>query len=502
MLHFTAGQWLILGVSFVLSVLCTRLVRSFARQSGMVAKPRADRWHKKPTALLGGVAIFLTVMAVTLTTALLATDFSAKVWYVLGGSTLLWLIGLVDDLVHMKPYQKLIGQVLGAAIVIHGDLLLQWTPVPLVNMGLTVLWIVGITNAINLLDNMDGLAAGISAIAAVILGIHLLQHGYVAEAFLLGVLTGALIGFLVYNTCPASIFMGDCGSMFIGFFLASAALLIDSAGRSRSLLPVLAVPVLVLCIPIFDVTLVTVLRKLAGRSLSQGGRDHSSHRLVALGLTEFRAVLLLYALAIVAGGLALAVRDLQVDVSLALIGAFTLLLTLLGTALAGVRVYDEEEIRAARETLLIGFLVDLSYKRRVFEVLLDVGLIVLAYYGAYTVALGPPSENGGLGAFMDVIPVLLFVKLATFLAMGVYRGIWRYVGMDNLIVYAKAVFVASVLSVIAMVFVFRFAGLSRVVFVLDCMFMFALLAGSRLAFRFFRHVLPIAVSLRGRALAA
>src|SRR5262249_5418290 len=145
---------------------------------------------------------------------------------------------------------------------------------------------------------------------AVFLGIHFVQIGQSASVLMLAVFAAALIGFLVYNSQPASIFMGDCGSMFIGFFLASSALLSDSGtgGRTQSLLPVLAVPVLILLIPIFDTTLVTVLRKLAGRSPAQGGRDHISHRLVALGLSERRAVWLLYGLATLAGLLSLLVR--------------------------------------------------------------------------------------------------------------------------------------------------------------------------------------------------
>src|SRR5262249_25708267 len=150
-------------------------------------------------------------------------------------------------------------------------------------------------------------------------------------------------------------------------------------GRSRAFLPVLAVPVLVLFIPIFDVVLVTVLRKMAGRRVSQGGRDHTSHRLVALGLSERRAVALLYVLAALSGLLALLVRDQALDVSVALITGFTVVLTLLGVYLAGVKVYDEAELRAARDKPLVAFLLDLSYKRRVFEVLLDVILILLAY---------------------------------------------------------------------------------------------------------------------------
>ena len=152
----------------------------------------------------------------------------------------------------------------------------------------------------------------------------------------------ALLGFLFYNSNPASIFMGDCGSMFVGFFLASSALINVSGGRSRSFLPVLAVPILVLFIPIFDTTFVTVLRKLSGRAASQGGRDHTSHRLVALGMSERHAVLMLYGFAALSGVLAILVQRARLDISLAAIAGFTIVLTLVGVYLAGVKVYDRE----------------------------------------------------------------------------------------------------------------------------------------------------------------
>src|SRR5207248_1096084 len=138
---------------------------------------------------------------------------------------------------------------------------------------------VGITNAINMLDNMDGLAGGVAAIAAIFVALNFVANHQPDEAVLLGAFAAALVGFLIYNSNPASIFMGDCGSMFVGFFLASTALLsvAGTAAQTQSIIPVLAVPVLILLIPIFDTTFVTLLRKLSGRAASQGGRDHTSH---------------------------------------------------------------------------------------------------------------------------------------------------------------------------------------------------------------------------------
>jgi UDP-GlcNAc:undecaprenyl-phosphate GlcNAc-1-phosphate transferase len=478
------------ATSLVLALVLTPVVRALARRWKIVARPKTDRWHKKPTAMLGGIAVFLSVFL----TYLFVLPHTRQNWVVIGASSFLFLVGLVDDLVHTKPYQKLIGQVMGAAFVIYYGLSTTWTGSALVNMVITIFWLIGITNAINLLDNMDGLAGGIAAIASVFLALSFVANGQMTEALMLAVFASALVGFLVYNFNPASIFMGDCGSMFIGFFLSSTALLsvAGTAGRSRSLLPVLTVPILILFIPIFDTTFVTVLRKLSGRAASQGGRDHTSHRLVALGMSERRAVWMLYGFATLSGLLAILVRQLKLDVSLAAILGFTVLLTLLGVYLAGVKVYDEEEAKDAREeTLLFAFLVDLSYKRRVFEVLLDVVLIILAYYSAYALVFGPFSmESRDWQLFLRTLPVLVFVKMATLLVMGVYRGIWRYTSVDDLVVFGKGVVIGSITSMLAVLFAFRFREFSRAVFVLDGMFLLMMLAGSRMAFRLFRQILP------------
>ncbi len=484
-------QLLPVFVSFALALALTPGVRWLARRRGLVAQPKADRWHSKPTAMFGGVAICLTV-AISYLIFLPLMPHRPYGWVVLIASAFLFLVGLVDDLLHIKPYQKLVGQVMGTSLLIYYGLSLPWTYTPALNIAITFLWVIGITNALNLLDNMDGLAAGIAAIAAAFLAVSFLVTGHVAEALMIGVFAAALMGFLVYNSNPASIFMGDCGSLFVGFFLAAMALLSVSGARSRSYLIVVAVPVLILFIPIFDTTFVTVLRKLSGRAASQGGRDHTSHRLVALGLSERRAVWMLYGFAGLSGLLALVVNKVRLDLSFAAILGFTIVLTLVGVYLAGVKVYDEAEVAAARNKPLVSFLVDLSYKRRIFEVLLDVALVVLAYYFSYELLEGSPTRRDYEWLlFLRTVPVLIFVKMFVFLATGVYRGLWRYISIDNLLVYGRAVALSSVTSIITLVFAFRFEGLSRRVFVLDAMIMFLMLAGSRAAFRLFRRIIPV-----------
>jgi UDP-GlcNAc:undecaprenyl-phosphate GlcNAc-1-phosphate transferase len=495
MIPFSASNLIPPAVSFVLALGLTPVVRTLARRWGFVAKPKIDRWHKNPTAMMGGVGIWLAVIG----TWLALVPHTKQGWVVIGAASFLFLVGLVDDWLHVKPYQKLIGQVIGAAIVVNYGLVLPWTRSLPANMVITIFWLIGITNAINLLDNMDGLATGIAVIAACFLTYNFVTGGQGTEAVMMAVFAAALVGFLVYNSNPASIFMGDSGSMFIGFFLAGAAMVNVSGGRSRIFGPVLAVPILVLFIPIFDTTFVTILRKLSGRAASQGGRDHTSHRLVALGMSERRAVWMLYGLAGLSGLLAIIVSRLKPDVSLALVAGFTLVLTLLGVYLAGVKGYDEEEdVRAARDTPLFAFLVDFSYKRRIFEVLLDVVLIVLAYWSAYAIKFEPFSNSPAWKLFLRTLPVLVVVRLGAFLFFGVYRGIWRYTSIDDLMAFAKAVAAGSIVSMVIVLFKFRFQGFSRAIFVIDALAMMMLLAGSRVAFRFFRQVLPAANTDKGR----
>ncbi|MEP7038771.1 MAG: hypothetical protein ABI891_10525, partial [Acidobacteriota bacterium] len=313
------------------------------------------------------------------------------------------------------------------------------------------------------------------------------------------VFIGALLGFLIYNFNPASIFMGDCGSMFVGFFLASSVLLTQVGGRSRSVVSVLAIPVLILFVPIFDTTFVTLLRKLWGRKASQGGRDHTSHRLVALGLTERNAVLMLYGLALLAGIISIFIRELPTTQSLAIIGFFVVALTITGVYLAKVKVYAEQEGELALQNhAAFGFLLNLSHKRRVFEVILDAVLITLAYYASYILIFGSFEASENWMLFVKSLPILIVLNLFSFLIVGVYRGIWRYTGIQDFVTFLKGVVLGSVLSVLALLLIYRFQFFSRTVFVVNAILLFMGIAGSRIAFRLFRQLMPMPLSSEGR----
>ena len=465
----------------LLGLLLTPVVRAFAHRVGAVVQPRRDRWHRRPTALLGGVAIYLSFLISCLT---LAPNFSGLRLILLGG-TLLFLLGLVDDFVPLKPYVKLVAQLVIASIVVYFGRRLPWTNYEAVNIVITILWLVGVTNAVNLLDNMDGLAGGISLIACTFLAITLGLNGQVPQAMMMTLLGGSVLGFLVFNSSPATIFMGDCGSLFLGFVLSAAALQSDY-DRTRNLGAVLVAPLLILLIPIFDTCVVTVARKLAGRPISQGGRDHTSHRLVALGLSEQRAVWLLYALAMGAGTLGILTRNVKVETLFWLLPGTTLVFLFLGLYLGRVRVYEAENVTT-------GFavpnpLADFAHKRRVLEILLDMALIALAYYGAYLLRFDGGITREQTQLCLRTLPLVIAAQLLWLLLCGVYRGLWRYAGVNDLLTIAKAV-LAGTMTTAAVVFALSgWSETGTTLFVVYGLLLLVFIGASRGSFRLLRAV--------------
>ncbi|MBW8885572.1 MAG: undecaprenyl/decaprenyl-phosphate alpha-N-acetylglucosaminyl 1-phosphate transferase, partial [Planctomycetia bacterium] len=258
-MHRLATYYLLaFGASLALTPLC----RSVAHRLGFVAKPTEDRWHKKPTALFGGVAIAATTLMLGAT-----IGFDLRVWQLIACGLAISTFGLADDILSLKASTKLIVQITVASALLFFGYRLHWTESMILDAMLTLFWIVGITNGLNLLDNMDGLCAGITLIAGTFLlaGLYA-QGGAPPPAVYLATLLGATTGFLIYNFHPATIFMGDAGSLFLGFNLAALMLIGRQAGTGTAgVLSVVAGPVLLLLVPIFDTTLVTVMRLLSGR---------------------------------------------------------------------------------------------------------------------------------------------------------------------------------------------------------------------------------------------
>jgi len=319
-------------ITALVSYLIMPLLIKMALVVGYLDHPKDTKIHAKPTPLLGGVGIYIAFMIGLCTAVNPLTD--VRLLGVIIGSSLLLVVGLIDDRFGMIPEIKLLAQFLAAMAIIKAGVRMEFLQQYYVNMIITYIWIVGITNAFNLLDNMNGLSAGIGFIASIFFGIIMWTTHQQEMAVLSFAIGGASIGFLKHNFPRARIFMGDSGSLVIGFVLASIAIL--GSWSSRFLTTSLAMPILILAYPIFDTTLVTIIRIKEGRSIFQGGKDHSSHRLALLGLRRRNAVLMIYGICITLGISALFVQRLSLKAAMSVIAAVALSLIALGIRLATV----------------------------------------------------------------------------------------------------------------------------------------------------------------------
>jgi UDP-GlcNAc:undecaprenyl-phosphate GlcNAc-1-phosphate transferase len=327
-----------LGVALVGAAAFTPLARTLSWRLGFLDQPAARKVHLKATPLLGGTA----VAGGTLLALVVASNLGRPMvgWGTFLGLLAALSLGLVDDRYGMGPGPKLAGQLLtGAFFVIEGQtaMLTGWWPA---NVFLTLFWVVALMNAINFLDNMDGIATGIGAVAGLSLAVLSLRLGDMAGALLGASLAGACGGFLIFNFSPASIFLGDTGSLLVGAMLARLSLgVAHAAGRGAAhgaggpWMPVAAL--LILAYPVFDITFVTTVRLLEGRKIYQGGRDHSSHRLDGL-LRDHRATaLVVYALCLSLSALGLAVGSAaQLQLGLVALAGVAVFFLGLGVGLA------------------------------------------------------------------------------------------------------------------------------------------------------------------------
>jgi len=329
----------IMLAGFVGALLLTPLARRIAWRYNVVDQPSARKVHTSATPLMGGLAIYAGM-------ALALLLFSPRAYLVetlaIGaGASWMALIGLIDDRQGMDFRIKFLAQVVAALVVILAGIKITLFHVPLLDGALTLIWIVALTNALNFLDNMDGLAAGLTGIAAAFFFILSAGEGQGLVSSLAAAITGAALGFLIFNFNPASIFMGDMGSQVLGFVLSILAIKLRFSTPPS--ISTWAVPVLVLGLPIFDISLVVFTRLREGRSPAQAGKDHTSHRLVQMGLSTRSAVLALYGVGVLLGIDALIVSRSTPETALILVGATALL------ALAAFVLLERFRIRQRRE---------------------------------------------------------------------------------------------------------------------------------------------------------
>ena len=478
-----------LVLSFVIALgstlIVTPIVRRVARAIGLVAAPRPDRWHQKPTAMLGGVAVhigFLIGGSHVLWTGVSSAFNSVSARHLLAiiiAASVMFTAGLIDDKVKLRPASKLILQTVAAGILISAGVLYPVTPWTIVNVLFTLFWFLALTNAINLLDNMDGVAVGVGGIAASFLAMSLAWEGAWGLAAVCAALAGSAFGFLPYNFSRASIFMGDSGSLFIGAMLAGLGAAYPATAPA-SIVSVLFIPGLIVIIPILDTLLVTIARTLAGRSISIGGRDHTTHRLVAMGLSEAQVALLLYTFAATGGVLALLLRGLPTSLGLPMGAVFLTGLLILAAYLGRMHKYEPSTARSGAVTVLIS---DLLHKRRAFEVVIDIVLFAVAYQVAYLLRWDgqPPSTQALL--FGHTLALAVVSKIVAFGALGVYRGDWHHVSVSDAHRLAASTAVGTLLTVTSVVFLHRSAEYSRSIFVLDGLLTLLFVTAARLSFR-------------------
>ena len=361
--------WLLLGTlvpSMSVAWTAVLLVRRYGPRWGLVDRPGHRKIHTAPMPTSGGLAIWLgIVLPLAAGQIILATSFipvpdfvaqhlsglehqSGRLWTILAGGTVLMILGLVDDRRGLDWRLRICVQTLVAlAMVLSGKQLTLFLDLPILTGALSVVWIVGLVNSFNMLDNMDGLSAGVAAIAASMLAAVMLlapspithQPQLFIGGFLL-VVVGALVGFLGHNRPPARLFMGDAGSYLIGYLLAIASLTGRYASYTEHPYAVLA-PLCVLAVPLYDTASVILIRLRAGRSPFEGDKSHFSHRLVELGMTKPQAVLTIYLATATCGLGALLLHQVN------LAGAF-IILVLVGCVLLLVAVLETTGRRGRR----------------------------------------------------------------------------------------------------------------------------------------------------------
>lgn len=293
-------------ISMIISLIMTPQIRKLAIKVGAVDIPKDNRRvHKKPMPLMGGLAMYISIII----TSLIFLPIDKTLISIIIGGTIILISGMIDDIKELSPRMKFLFQIIAAVVLIIGDVKIEAITNPftktskLINLGvfsvpITIFWIVGITNTLNLIDGLDGLAAGVAMISSLSFLAVANKFNYIPVIIMSSIIAGSCLGFLPYNFNPAKIFMGDTGALFLGFLLA--ALSIEGVMKSVATIAVV-VPIIILGVPIFDTTFAIFRRLLNGRSIAEADKGHLHHRLLAMGYSQKKTVLILYSISAVFG---------------------------------------------------------------------------------------------------------------------------------------------------------------------------------------------------------
>ncbi|MFW9972597.1 MAG: hypothetical protein ACFFDF_20595 [Candidatus Odinarchaeota archaeon] len=496
------------SVSTAIAFAITPFIRILAKKAKILDFPSERKIHDKPIPLLGGLPIFFSFNLTMLLGYVLnnsnVKNFLLKNWKpLLACQIIILILGVLDDLKKLQPRLKFLIQIfVGCLLLLFGfgihtisnpftDGVIQ---LGIFSIPITILWVVGITNALNLIDGLDGLAAGTSLIVCTTLfGISFFyQNLYIAFVSL--ILAGSILVFLRYNFYPAKIFLGDSGSLLLGFLLA--ILSIEGSYMGATLVAVLA-PVLALGFPIVE-TLLSMIRRLLrsvhivdypskngkfkalffkGFSMFEGDKDHVHHRLLKLGFSQRRAVLILYALCAalcVFAFITVAFKNLNITVFLgAIFIAF----------LIGIRSLDYQEFKILESGLLLPLFNFPIINKKVFQAFLDLFFISVSYYLSFILVF---KNFGGFekNLFIQTLPIVLVLKIIIFYFSGLYKGSWYYTSVEDLLMVSKSLVLSSLGAIIILSLFFglgSFGGLTF--FVIEFYLLSTMIAGYRASYK-------------------
>jgi UDP-GlcNAc:undecaprenyl-phosphate GlcNAc-1-phosphate transferase len=451
----------------------------------LVAHPTGERWSAQATPAFGGVGLFLGLAAgIAAAIAFGGVHAHEELLGILAGAGLLFLAGLIDDVRSLPAVLKLAAQFGAAAIVLSTGLSVQIVGNNEIAVAIGLLWLVGMTNAFNLLDNMDGLAGTLALIGATFFAIDAVTVHEERLLLVLSLSLGlAVLGFLPFNFRPgkpAAVFMGDSGSQVLGFTLGALGLA-TSWKVAETTVATLVLPLLVLAVPILDTGLVAITRVVEGRPIHQGGKDHTSHRLVRGGLTEHRTVVLLAAIAAGLGATSLAYSVLG-NYRITLVGVLVTFVLLVQFAGFLVDLEREDE---AEEVVRGGWMLRtiVLHRRRLLEVLVDFVLISVAFGSAYLLLVkgsGTPYERHVFGV---ALPAILVTRYLAFILLGLYQGIWRFAGSREAASIVIGVAVSEAVAFGIVVATTPLGDFPASVFIVDALVCMALVGASRFAER-------------------
>lgn len=310
----------VLVVGFGASLGLTPLSRTIAMRLGVVDQPSARKIHLDRKPLMGGLAIYVGFVVSLLLFSV--PQHLVELGAIVAGATMLAIIGFMDDRKDLSPRVRLSVMTAAALLTTLVGIQIRLFGTPLIDIPITVFWIVALINAINWLDNMDGLAAGAAAIAAGFFMLIAITQGQILVSMMAAALFGSAIGFLTYNFNPSSTFMGDMGAYTLGYIVALLGIKLNFGAQPLNV--TWMVPILVLALPVIDINLAILTRLIEGRSPMEAGKDHTSHRIMALGFSQRMTLLLLYGFCMLFGTIGLIVTTAPPETALS-IGIFGLL---------------------------------------------------------------------------------------------------------------------------------------------------------------------------------